>query len=121
VHEPGLPDAGRAHHGEQVRGPLGDGPLERVLQERELLGPSDHRRVEVALVSRGPGGHGQQPERWHALLLAPQRERIDRLDVDGVFDQAIRRVPEEHLSGRRGLLQPGGDVHGVACNEALAG
>ena len=59
--------------------------------------------------------------RGNALGLALQLERLDRLHVDVVADEAVREVSEEHLVLAGRLLEAGGDVHGVAGDEPLAG
>ena len=104
-----------------MRGPVGDRALECVLEEGELLRAPYHRRVEVAFVPRRAGRDVEQSERRHRFLLALQRERVDRLDLDGVLHEAEGGFAEEDLPGRGGLLQPGGDVHGVARHESLSG
>ena len=54
------------------------------------------------------------------LGLALERERLDRLDVHGVPDQPVGRVPEQDLAGAGRLLEAGRDVDGVARREPLA-
>src|SRR5262249_9543591 len=47
------------------------------------------------------------------LGLAFQGDRAERAAVERFTDQAVRFLTDSHLSGRSGLLQPGGDVDRV--------
>jgi hypothetical protein len=55
------------------------------------------------------------------LGLALQLERLDLLDLDAVLDEPVRQLAEQDLALAGGLLEAGGDVDGVACDEPLAG
>jgi hypothetical protein len=55
----------------------------------------------------------------HRGHLAPGHERGHRLDLDGVGDQPVGRLPEQDLARPGGPLQPGGHVDGVAGDERL--
>ncbi len=48
------------------------------------------------------------------LALAFQIERLDRSGVDGPAQERVRRLADQDLVRLGGLLQPGGDVDGVA-------
>ena len=58
--------------------------------------------------------------RGDALRLPLQLERLDLLDVDVVAYEAVGEVSEQDLLRARSLLEPRGDVHGVARHEPLA-
>ena len=120
-HEPGLADPGRPEEREQVRRPFGHRALERPLQQVELPFPPDHRRVQATGVPRGRAAQLHEPERRDRFGLALEIERGDGVDVDGIPDEAVGRLAEQDLAGLRGLLEPRGDVHGVARDQALAG
>ena len=47
AHEPRLPDAGRAEHGEEMQRAVGDRALERARERGELAASADERRVET--------------------------------------------------------------------------
>ena len=53
------------------------------------------------------------------VAFALQRQRLDRLHLDGVAGQAQRRPVEQSLTGLRGLLEARGHVHGVTCRQPL--
>ena len=118
--EPRLADARLADDGHEPRPRLGDGFRERVAEELRARRPgrpsgASRRRGRSAALA-----HRDEPVRGHRLRLALELERLDRLDVDGVADQPVRQVAEEHLLLAGGLLEPRGDVDRVAGHEALA-
>jgi len=63
----------------------------------------------------------EEPVGRHALGFPFQLERFDGLDVDCMPDQAIRCIADEHLAGRRSLLESCGRVNRVAGYESLPG
>ena len=63
--------------------------------------------------------HPYEPVGGHRVGLALQLQRFDGLRLDGTANQVERRLADQHLSGRRSLLEPRGDVDGVAGREAL--
>ena len=63
----------------------------------------------------------EQLVRGDPFGLALELERLDRFDLDGVANQLVGRLADQHLAGGRGLLQPSGHVHGVAGDQPLAG
>ena len=65
------------------------------------------------------GQHRDEPERRHALGLALQLERLDGLDLDGVFHEPVGALADQHLARGRRLLEPRGDVHRVSGDEPL--
>ena len=60
-----------------------------------------------------------EPEGRNALGLALQVERLDGLDVDGVFHQPVRGLADQHFARSGRLLEARGDVHGVSGDEPL--
>ena len=69
---------------------------------------------------RPEAGNLEQAIGGHRLGLPLRVERLDRLDAHGVPHQAQRRLAEQHVTGARRLLEPCGDVDGVAGHERLA-
>src|SRR5262249_25686685 len=114
-----LPDAGRAEQREQVRGPLGDRPIERGGEHLELLVASDHRRVEMPLVPGRVHPNGDQTEGGHTVGLPLEIERTEGLAVARSLQEPVGRVAEQDLAGRGRLLEPRGDVDRIASNKTL--
>ena len=75
--------------------------------------PADERQVVTALGDADPADR-EQPVGGNALGLALQLERLDRLDLDGVAHEPVGRLADQHLVGRRRLLEPRRDVDRVA-------
>jgi hypothetical protein len=61
----------------------------------------------------------EEPVRADHLGLALERERVDGLRDDRIPREVERLLADEDLAGGRGLLEPGGGVHGVAGDEVL--
>src|SRR5215475_5680439 len=102
-----LPDAGRAEQREQVRGPLGDRPIERAGEHVELLVTSDHRRVEMPLVPGRFRPNADQTEGGHTAGLPLELERR-ALGPAGLWHRSAGGdvpVPKPGQSG-------GGEYHG---------
>jgi hypothetical protein len=112
--QPGLADPGAAEHGDQRQAGLGGRPLVRPLEQTQLRGPPDERGVEAAGPSGRPRAHRQQPVGRLAGAAPGDLQDPGRLDLDGVADQAPGAAAEQDLAGTGGLLQPGGQVDGVA-------
>ena len=98
---------------------LGRGSVERVVQDAELFGSSDHRRVEVAR-DRFVAVHRDEPVSGNALGFAFQLERLDDLNFDGVAHEPVGGITDQHLVCRRVLLEASGRVHGISGDEVLA-
>ena len=64
--------------------------------------------------------HLQQTERLDGLRLPLERERLDRLDTHRIPYEEPRLGADEDLARGGRLLEPGGDVDGVAGDEGLA-
>ena len=73
--EPGLADAGRAEHREELAGAVADGLLERVVQPPALALAADHRGDESARAARE-----RRPPR-STSRKPPIRPRVRRLDA----------------------------------------
>ncbi len=107
-----------AQHCDELGSPLPYRLLEPSSDGCELRITADHGRVQ----SPGEGfssSRRQQPIRWDALGLALQLERLNRLHLHGIPDQAIGGFSDQDLTLGRGLLQTGGNVHGVAGDQPL--
>ena len=63
----------------------------------------------------------EEPLRRNGLGLPFEFERHDRLGFDGVADELQCVLAEQHVSRFRRLLEPRGDVDGVAGRQALLG
>ncbi len=88
---------------------------------RALAVAPDHRRVEAAgATCRIPGSMSGQAVGGDRLALALERERLERLDLDRVSHEPVRRLAEQDLARGRRFLEPLGDVDGVAGGESLA-
>ena len=61
----------------------------------------------------------EQGERADGLRFPFENKRLDRLDSDGVADEAVRLGSDEHLSCAGSLLEPSSDVDSVAGDERL--
>ncbi len=122
---PGLADARRAQHGEQVAGAFLDHGLEGVLQPAAFPVTPDDRGGEA--VGRGPAagtrGRVDQPDQSvhpQRVALALDDQGAERAHRDAVPDEAVGGVPDEDLVRGSGVFQPGGDVHRIA-GDATAG
>ncbi len=100
-------------------GDLAQAVVER-LELRVAARPAATRLGARWRVVRGVA-HVDQPVGGHALGLALELERLDRLDLDLAPHEAVGDLADEHLVGRRRLLEPGGDVDRVAGRQALLG
>ena len=96
-----LADAGRAEEREEPARAVGDGVLVVAPEPLTLALAADERRLEVARERRGVADHLEEPERLDRLGLPLQRERLDRLDADGVADEQPRLGADERSRRRR--------------------
>ena len=115
----GLADTGRPQHGDDLAARLLLRAFPGREQRPELLLPADHRGVEPTGGRLARGRH--QPEGGDGLGLPFQGERLDRVGLDRVPGEPDRFCPDEHLAGRRRLLQTGGDVDRVPGRQTLLG
>jgi len=74
----------------------------------------------VACEGRRVGHHLDEAECFDRLRLALESERLDLRAPDCVADKALRLGADENPAVRCGLLEPCGDVHGIAGDERLA-
>ena len=81
-----LANARLTDNGAQSARALRDGALELVLERHKLRFAADERRVEPPCIGGRAGDHVEQPPGGDGLRLPFQRERLDRLHVDGVGD-----------------------------------
>ena len=94
--------------------------LEVAPETVALALPSDEKRLGVAREPLRLGENLEQGERVDGLRFPFENERLDRLDSDGVADEAVRLGSDEHLACAGRLLEPRSDVDGVAGDERLA-
>ena len=116
-----LADACRPEDGEEVTRGLGGGPLEGLVQQRQLTAAADHRCVLPPLESRYILPNGHESKSVDRLALALRGERFHLLDVDRVSRQPQCLLPDQDLSRRGRLLQPSSDVDCVARGQPLLG
>src|SRR5581483_2066831 len=117
--EPGLADAGLAGDRDEPARAVRDDALELALEDLQLLlAPRERRRRPARDESHL--ARSEQPVGRDRLGLPLDLQRLDALGVDRAMDQLVRTLAEQHLAGTRGLLEPRGDVDGVAGDERLA-
>ena len=85
--------------------------------ERELALPSDEPHPCAPLRRLA---HAHDAVGGDRLGSARQLQRLDRLDLGGVADERERRLADQHLARRRGLLEPLADRDRVPGDEAAA-
>jgi hypothetical protein len=90
------------------------------LKSLECIAAADERRLDRPREGRNIRQEPRQAVRRDRLGLTLQREWLDRLGLDGVADERMCTGPEEDFARVCRLLEPGGDVHGVARHERLA-
>ena len=95
-----------------------DGLVEGVAQPPQLALAADHRRVEPPR-DRVSARQREQAVRRDRLRLALQLERLDRLRPRPRRARAHASRADQDLAGLRRLLEPRGDVDGVAGREPL--
>ena len=121
VQQPGLADAGDAQQRDHLRRPLlGDAAGQRD-QQRQLLVAADHRRPQALdPPAAGPveGSLGRPCRERRALALGAQLGA--RAVADRSAAGAHRPLADQHGARLGVLLQPGGDVDGVAGHHHLA-
>jgi len=107
---------GGAEDGEEMAPALTHGALVGTPQLLELVGAPDHRR---AAPPRSLLADVTEPVRGQRFRLPFRLERRQQLGVDGVAYERIGGRSEEDLAGRGRLLEPRGDVDGVARRERV--
>ena len=116
-----LADARVAEHGRQLAAPGRGGRIEGVLEDRPFHLATDQRggpdRLRADRLAGVPDAH--EPVGRHALGLALELQGLDRFDLDLAPDEVVRRLADEDLVGRGGLLQACRDVDRVAGGQLL--
>ncbi len=115
--QPRLPDPRWPEHGDHLTAPGAHRPVEGVVQGAVLLGPSDQRHVLASPPAVEGVEHPQQAVCRHRLGLALGPHVRNRLDLDRVADQGVRRRAEQDLPVSGRLLQARGRVDRVAGRE----
>src|SRR5262249_18517625 len=119
ANEARLADAGGADDGDEPARAARDGVLVGFAQHGELALPPDDRRVAPPR-DRLVADDARQAPGLHRLGAAARGERLRRVALDGVADEAPRRVADQHLAGPGRLLEPLGDGDDVAGHVRLA-
>ena len=111
-----LAHARLSHERDEVRDAVALDPLVDRLESRELVVPSDQRRLarRRGAADRVLGGHRQCLPGGHGLGLALQRKRGELLVAHGGHRGPHRALADGHAAGPRRALQPSGHVDGVA-------
>ena len=117
--EPGLPDAGRANDRGQRAAARRHCGVECGAESDQLL-PSSHERSCDRNAERGyVRARRDQPVRRDGFALPSCVDGRRGLGVHRPGDRREGRRTQQHLAGRCCLLEPGGDVDGVAGRELL--
>ena len=114
-----LADPRGAEQSEEPAGAVGDGILVVAPESVTLALTADERRLEVACKRRGATEHFEEPKSLDRLGLSLQGKWLDRLEENGIANEQPRLGADEDLTGSCRLLEPGGDVDGVARDECL--
>ena len=106
--EPALADARLADERDEARASLAPDRVELLLEEAQLVGPADERRLERVRAARAaaladdtdrqPGGDRRG--------LALEFLVAGRLELDRGLGGDPRRLADEHAAGRRHRLEP---------------
>ncbi len=118
-----LADAGVAEDRDEPGPALLFHPVERLLEDGELLVAADQPGLEAERRALAPSA-GLDPERLprgNGLCLALQLERLELAVVDDILGGGVRARADDHATGFRGGLQPAGGVDRVAGEHAVAG
>ena len=120
--EPRLADTRRTRDPDQPGDAAVDRGVEEILDQAQLGGPTDERRLErrAALGPGNAGNHPQSPEQAQRLRLALDRVLAGVLEGDRRRGDLTRGLVDEQGARLRGCLGPGGDVDPVADHHALA-
>ena len=115
-----LPDPADPGDRHDPRFPVATGRVEHVLQQPELLRPSDERGLDRHPVHATPlGDHPQGPPRVDGGVPPLHGERADFLEGDGTGGGAEGRLAYVDGSRIGGRLKTGGRIHHVARDHAL--
>ena len=107
-----MPTPAEPEDREQLAGGVAERLAEGISEPAHLRLATDHGRLQVT------GGahlavHRQQAVGRDRLGLALQRQRLHRLDLDGIVGQLQRRVADQDLARLGCLLEPGGEIDRV--------
>ncbi len=100
--QPRLADAGRTDDRHQAQAGLAPGREEQVLQETQLVIPTDERRLEALRPVPSPdlGHDAQRPPRRDRRRLALEGLLADRLERDGPAGGSLGRLTDQDRSRR---------------------
>ena len=90
-----------------------------LLEGSQLPLAADHRRVEPPRTAGHVSLEAEEPVGADRRGLALEAQRLDLRDLDGIAHEHVRRLAEQDLAGRRGLLEALGDVDRIAGRKAL--
>ncbi len=94
---------------------------ERLDHSLELPPAADEGSVQPAMVRSRALQDAQESVGTERYSLPLQSQRLDGLDFDGVACEPMRPLADQDVARVGRLLEPGGDVDGVARCEPLAG
>ena len=122
-HQAGLAEARVAVDRDHTRLPLLDRLVEHLEKCLELGLAADHPRLDTLYAPRGQAEGlplcGQHRVDAHRLAAAANHRRGFLAHVEHAPDVAIRVVRDQDRAGSRQLLQPAGDVYGIAHHRRL--
>ena len=118
--EPRLADPRRAEQREESARAIGDRVLVVAPEPLALSLTSHQRRLQMASDRLRVRDHVEKSERLDGLSLSLERERLDRLDTDGISDENARLGADEDFTRAGDLLEPCGHVDRIAGDERLA-
>ena len=119
--EPRLPDPGGADDRRERRGAARDRVVEGGAQRAELLAAPDELRRDRAGERRHIRSQPYEPVGGERQALPLGVNRRCRLGVHDVGHRRVGRGTDQHLAGRRSLLEPSCDVDSVSGRELLVG
>ena len=96
-----LADPGGTEEREEPARAVGDRVLVVAPEPLPLALAADERSLRVAGERSRVAEHLEEPERLDGLRLSLQRERLDRLDADGIADEEPRLGADEGLARAR--------------------
>jgi hypothetical protein len=116
-----LPIPRRPENRDQAAAALRHCQVEGSAQRGDLLVASDERRIEPPLEGLGALDDPYQPVRSDDIRLALERQRFDRLRLDGSSREAAGLLSDQDLAGPGRLLETRSDVDDVARSQPLLG
>src|SRR5437660_3136498 len=119
--EAALPDAGRSGDQRQARAVRVHRLVEEARERLYLLFATDHRDLHALASVEGVGQRAQDLTRFNERRLASDLARLRLAEDEGVTRGRVSSLANEDRSWLGHLLQPCGDIDGVASHHVLVG